>query len=268
MATYAIGDVQGCFSALKNLLKQIQFNPTHDQLWFTGDIVNRGPQSLETLRFIKKLGHKQRTVLGNHDLHLLAVHHGVRQLNKNDTFKDILSAPDREELMHWLQEQPLLVRDKKSDFVMTHAGIAPMWDIHEAAIYAHEVEGVLQSTKAKELLENMYGNMPDCWDNKLLGIDRLRLIINYFTRMRYCHPDGRLDLSYKGDPKNKPDDLVLWFDVQPRKAANTPIIFGHFAAINGEVDVPNVYALDTGCVWGNKLTCMRLEDREVISVNA
>lgn len=268
MPTYAIGDVQGCFSTLQKLLEKIQFNTDKDTLWFTGDIINRGPQSLNTLRFIKSLGNKQRMVLGNHDLHLLAVHHNVRPLNPKDTLNDILHTSDRDELMHWLQQQPLLVQDDTTGFVMTHAGIAPQWDLQHAKQHAQEVESVLQSYQAIELFKHMYGNQPDQWSDDLTGYDRLRLIINYFTRMRYCYADGRLDLSYKGGIKNKPDNLILWFDVKNRKAANTPLIFGHFAALEGEVDVPNVYALDTGCVWGNKLTAMRLEDREIISVMA
>jgi bis(5'-nucleosyl)-tetraphosphatase (symmetrical) len=268
MPTYAIGDVQGCFATLQKLLDKIQFDPARDVLWFTGDIVNRGPQSLETLRFVKSLGDKQCMVLGNHDLHLLAVYHGTRKPNDSDTFHDVLSAPDRAELIAWLQHQPLLVHDEKLNFVMTHAGIAPMWSIEQAKQFAHEVESVLQSNHAIEFFKNIYGNLPDQWSDDLKGHDRLRLFVNYFTRMRYCHPDGRLNLSYKGGIEHKPDDLVLWFDVKNRKAANTPLVFGHFAALNGEVDVPNVYALDTGCVWGNKLTCMRLEDREITSVLA
>lgn len=266
MATYAIGDIQGCFETLLSLLKHIQFDPKHDNLWLAGDLINRGPQSLETLRFIKNLGNKQQLVLGNHDLHLLAVHHGVRTSNEKDTLNDILKAPDRDELMHWLSHQPLLVEDKTLGYVMVHAGIAPAWNLQQAKQYAKEVELLLQGEKAIFLLKNMYGNYPDLWSDDLEGIERARLIVNYFTRMRYCDLNGRLDLTYQGDLSHKPENLIPWFKVPTRKPIEIPIIFGHFAALMGETNTADIYALDTGCVWGHRLTAMRLEDKKLFSV--
>lgn len=267
MSTYAIGDVQGCYQPLQQLLQKIQFDPAQDTLWFTGDLINRGPQSLEVLRFVSRLGDKHQTVLGNHDLHFLAVAEGVRHAHPSDTLQDILAAPDREELIDWLRHRPMLVRDEKLNYVMTHAGLAPVWSLSQAQELAHEVEAVLRHGDARRLFENMYGNQPDHWDDALTGMERLRCIINYFTRMRFCHRDGHLELTYKGTINDKPADLVPWFDVTPRMNDDVNIIFGHWAALNGEVDVPNVFALDTGCVWGNKLTAMRLEDQVRFSVS-
>lgn len=258
MATYAIGDVQGCFAELENLLAKIHFHPDKDTLWFTGDLINRGPRSLDVLRFVKSLGDKHITILGNHDLHLLAVAYGVRELNKSDTLDEILSAPDKNELIDWLRHRPLL--HCEYSYVMTHAGLAPSWTLAKACELAREVETVLQGNALKEFLPHMYGNMPDYWDDNLSGAERLRCIINYFTRMRFCHADGRIDLSFKGQIADKPHDLIPWFDVPNRANANEKIIFGHWAALNGKADVGNVYPLDTGCVWGNCLTAMRLED--------
>lgn len=260
MSTYAIGDIQGCYQPLRRLLEKIQFDDKQDTLWFTGDLVNRGPQSLQVLRFVYQLGGKHQTVLGNHDLHLLAVASGTRTPHHSDTLHDILAAPDKTELLDWLRFRPLLVQHPASGYVMTHAGIAPAWTIEQAIKLAHEVEAVLRGDDASALYQHMYGNQPDHWDDALTGTDRLRCIINYFTRMRFCHRDGRLDLTYKGTIPDKPADLVPWFDVKPRVHAETKIIFGHWAALSGEVDVPNLFALDTGCVWGGKLTAMRLED--------
>jgi bis(5'-nucleosyl)-tetraphosphatase (symmetrical) len=263
MATYAIGDVQGCFAALQKLLAHIHFNPASDTLWFTGDLVNRGPQSLAVLRFVKDLGEKHITVLGNHDLHLLAVAYGKAQERKGDTLHDILHASDKDELIQWLRMRPLLHEDK---FVMTHAGLAPVWTLEKARMLAREVEAVLRSDALDILLANMYGNQPDLWQDGLVGIERLRCIINYFTRMRFCHADGRLDLTYKGELAGKPQDLLPWFDVPQRVNAQEKIIFGHWAALGGKTSTANVYPLDTGCVWGNALTALRLEDEKRFSV--
>ncbi|TAK77056.1 MAG: symmetrical bis(5'-nucleosyl)-tetraphosphatase [Gammaproteobacteria bacterium] len=264
MTTYAIGDVQGCFAPLQHLLAHISFDPAQDTLWFTGDLVNRGPQSLEVLRFVKTLGDKHKTVLGNHDLHLLAVAYGVRTLHPADTLDAILTAPDREELIDWLRHRPLLHEDQ--EYVMTHAGLAPEWDREQARLLAQEVEVVLRSETPALFLEQMYGNKPDRWDDQLTGIERLRCITNYFTRMRFCDADGRLDLNYKGDMAGKPKDLIPWFEVKNRANADVKIIFGHWAALDGKADAPNVYPLDTGCVWGNCLTALRLEDKKRFAV--
>jgi bis(5'-nucleosyl)-tetraphosphatase (symmetrical) len=271
MPTYAIGDVQGCFSELEKLLQKIQFNAEKDTLWFTGDLVNRGPKSLETLRFIKNLGSKHKTqkhitVLGNHDLHLLAMSHGAHSGWKEDTLSEILEAADCDELMLWLQQQPLLHHDETLGFTLVHAGLAHNWDLATAKRLAHEVETIIQSDQAKEFFKHMYGNFPDDWNENLQGFDRLRCITNFFTRQRFCHPDGRLELNEKG--KIDSSNLIPWFKIQNRKNKNLKIIFGHWAALGGVTNTENVFALDTGCVWGYALTAMRLEDGERFSVEA
>lgn len=266
MPTYAIGDIQGCYASLQKLLNHIQFNPNQDTLWFTGDLVNRGTQSLETLRFIKQLGDRHHTILGNHDLHLLAVLHSAHPGSRGDTFDTILSAPDREELTHWLLQQPLLHHDEKNQFTMVHAGVSPNWDIATARSLAKEVEMILQSDQRSEFFQKMYGNHPNHWTADLKGFDRLRCITNYFTRARFCYPDGSLELNFKGEIHSHPENLMPWFQVPNRKTINDKIIFGHWAALGGVTNTANTYALDTGCVWGFKLTAMRLEDEKRFSV--
>ena len=263
---YAIGDVQGCYAELQQLLSQLNFDAKSDTLWFTGDLVNRGPRSLDVLRFIKSLGEKHITVLGNHDLHLLAMAYGTKKSSASDTLIEVLQAPDCAELMEWLRHRPLLHHDKDNGYLMTHAGLAPPWTVHQAKLLAQEVEAVLRGDSYIHLLQNMYGNEPDKWDDQLTGMERLRCIINYLTRMRFCRADGSLDLTYKGEIAGKPDDLIPWFDVKERANVQEKIIFGHWAALGGKTDVPNIFPLDTGCVWGNCLTAMRLEDGKRFSV--
>lgn len=267
MATYAIGDVQGCFSALEKLLHTIHFDLNKDTLWCAGDLVNRGPQSLEALRFYKSLGDKHKLVLGNHDLNLISIAYGKRQLQPTDTLQAILHASDRDDLIDWLCHCPLLVHDEKLGYVMTHAGIAPVWDLNTAKKMAAEIEVVLQGGLRESFLENMYGNSPNRWDNQLSGMERLRCAVNYFTRMRFCYADGSLDFHYQGGVENKPADLIPWFELDQRVNKELKIIFGHWAALVGKTNVPNVYALDTGCVWGNCLTAMRLEDERRFSIS-
>jgi bis(5'-nucleosyl)-tetraphosphatase (symmetrical) len=266
MATYAIGDIQGCFSQLKKLLKHIQFDDAHDSLWFAGDIINRGSESLETIRFIKNLGSRHKVVLGNHDLHFLAVAHGVHPGWKEDTFNDILTAPDRKELVAWLQNQPLMYHDSHLHFTMAHAGIAPQWELMQAVALSKEVEAMLKSEHANTFLEVMYGNLPDLWHDDLTGWDRLRCITNYFTRMRLCDTEGRIDLTYKGTLAAAPQHLLPWYNVPYRKNAEDNIAFGHWAALSGITNTANTFALDTGCVWGYELTALRLEDQQRFSV--
>lgn len=266
MSTYAIGDIQGCFSELRDLLALVQFNADQDTLWFTGDLVNRGPKSLEVLRFVRDLGGRHVSVLGNHDLHLLAVAYGVRALHRGDTLEPVLQAPDRDDLIDWLRHRPLLHYDKVNGYVMSHAGLAPSWTLRQAREVAREVETVLQGDTPEFFLQHMYGNEPDRWDDSLSGVERLRCIVNYLTRMRFCYADGRLDLSYKGEIAGKPRDLIPWFDVPNRTNVSEKIIFGHWAALDGKTGLPQLYALDTGCVWGNCLTALRLEDEKRFSV--
>lgn len=266
MPTYAIGDIQGCFSTLKNLLDHIQFDENKDTLWFTGDLVNRGTQSLETLRFIKQLGERHRIVLGNHDLHLLAISNHAHTGWKDDTLTGILNAPDKQELLDWLSHQPLIHHDAVLNYTMVHAGLAPMWTLSQAQALSKEVETILQSNNAAEFFHHMYGNTPARWNDDLQSWDRLRCITNYFTRSRFCHPDGSLELENKGKLDSHPEKLMPWFQVPHRINANLNIIFGHWAALGGITNTPNTFALDTGCVWGFSLTAMRLEDRQRFQV--
>lgn len=266
MATYAIGDVQGCFDALETLLNHIDFNPEKDILWFTGDLVNRGPKSLETLRFVKQLGRNQHIVLGNHDLHLLALAHGVKKTQSDDTLSALLQAPDREELLNWLKQQPLLYHDNYLGYTMVHAGLAASWDLATAQALAAEVSQVIQGEQAADFFQHMYGNYPDQWQDDLQGMGRLRCITNYFTRTRFCYPDGKLELEHAEPSTSDHPQLIPWFDVPNRVNTNLKIIFGHWAALSGITHTPNTYALDTGCVWGYCLTAMRLEDEKRFSI--
>jgi bis(5'-nucleosyl)-tetraphosphatase (symmetrical) len=266
MSNYAIGDIQGCYAELQALIQLIQFDPAHDQLWFTGDLVNRGPQSLAVLRYIKSLGEKAIVVLGNHDLHLLALECGQAKQKQFDSLDEILSAPDCQELCHWLRQQPLLHHDAKLNFTMTHAGIAPQWTLQQAIQYANEVTTILQSSQYVDFFAHLYGNSPNCWGDQLKGWERLRVIVNYFTRMRFCNEQGALELNAKGESSAPPPGFLPWFKVANRVNKDLNIIFGHWAALQGKTDEPNVFALDTGCVWGHCLTALRLEDRQYFSV--
>ncbi|WP_299178324.1 symmetrical bis(5'-nucleosyl)-tetraphosphatase [uncultured Neptuniibacter sp.] len=269
MATYAVGDIQGCFDELQTLLSEVSFSSS-DTLWVAGDLVNRGPKSLETLRFLKSLGERAVCVLGNHDLHLLAVYYGAAPNKRSDTLTQILEAPDCHELMAWLRQQKLLVHDKSKNYVMVHAGIPPCWSIKKAKKRAKEVERILCSTLAREFFNHMYGNLPDCWSSEHEGWDRLRIITNYLTRMRFCDSQGKLDFAAKGTLDSQPPGYLPWFKL-PRKdprESDIRILFGHWAALEGEAEAEHVFALDTGCVWGNKLTAMRLDDHKIFSTPA
>lgn len=258
MATYAVGDIQGCLTPLRELLERVEFAPGRDCLWVAGDLVNRGPESLQTLRFIHSLGDSAKVVLGNHDLHLLGVVHGTRDLNRKDTLDAILTADDRDELLDWLRCQPLLRHHEEFGYVMTHAGIPPIWNLEQAKARAAEVEAVLQGSDYEAFFTHMYGNEPDVWRENLAGWDRLRVIVNYFTRMRFCDAAGRLDMKAKEGVDSGPAGFAPWFSYPAR--CQEKILFGHWAAIEGRTDTPNAIALDTGCVWGNSLTMVRLDD--------
>lgn len=261
MATYAIGDIQGCFEPLKALLADVAFDPKNDRLWVVGDLVNRGPDSLGVLRYLKSLGASVSAVLGNHDLHFLAVAEGVHSASKSDTLDALLAAPDLPELVHWLRKWPLIHRDDDLGFAMVHAGIPPMWSLKKAEKRAREVEAALQGDDYRRFLKTMYGNEPAGWRKGLKGMKRLRVITNYFTRMRFCDPDGQLDLANKAAPNAVKVGFAPWFALHNRKTSVNRIIFGHWAALEGHASHPNVFALDTGCVWGGCLTLMRLEDQ-------
>ncbi len=260
MAVYAIGDVQGCFDDLQHLLEKIGFNPQRDRLWFVGDLVNRGPQSLEVLRFVKSLGEGAITVLGNHDLHLLAVAADIRRPHRKDTLGPVLEAPDREELLTWLRHRPLLHHDDVLGYTMVHAGLPPQWDLAMARACAREVEAALRSTDAWDFFAHMYGDAPSKWHNGLFGWERLRFIVNCLTRLRYCRPDGELVLEEKGAPGPQQGDCLPWFDVPGRASATMRIVFGHWSTL-GRYSRDGIYALDSGCLWGGALTAMRLDGK-------
>jgi bis(5'-nucleosyl)-tetraphosphatase (symmetrical) len=267
MAVYAIGDIQGCLQDLYALLEEVNFDSDTDRLWFTGDLVNRGPESLETLRFVRDLGESALTVLGNHDLHLLAVAEGHATLKRRDTLEPILQAPDRDELLHWLRHQPLLHHDDQLGFTLLHAGLPPQWDLAQAQACAAEAEAVLQGEEYADFIAHMYGDEPNCWDEGVQGWDRIRFIINAFTRTRYCTAEGVLDFKAKGEPGSQPDGLMPWFEVPGRKSEGMEILFGHWSTL-GLYRRKGITALDTGCLWGGLLTAMHLAcDRAIFSVN-
>jgi bis(5'-nucleosyl)-tetraphosphatase (symmetrical) len=257
MATYAIGDIQGCYSALRRLLDKIDFEPVRDRLWLVGDLVNRGPQSLAVLRFVKSLGQRAITVLGNHDLHLLVVAAGHVKQHHGDTLNAILRAADRDELLDWLRRRKMM--HAAGRYAMVHAGLLPQWSIAQALQLAREVEAALQRDDHDEFLRQMYGNKPDRWRANLTGIDRLRVITNVLTRLRLCTAAGRMEFAHKGAPTATPRGYRPWFAAPHRRNRSTKIIFGHWAAL-GLYTGANVIGLDTGCVWGRDLTAFRLAD--------
>lgn len=255
--SFAVGDVQGCLGSLQQLLRKVGFNFDRDRLWLAGDLVNRGPQSLETLRFVRNLGERAKIVLGNHDLHLLATACGARKPRRRDTFQDILTAKDRDQLLDWLRQQPLLVSDERLGFVMVHAGIYPQWDLATAAQLASEVESVLRSNAWTEFLRQMYGDQPAAWSASLSGEARLRFIVNCFTRMRLVDASHRLILDYSGSYRERPQGSFGWFEAPQRVDLPLNVVFGHWSTL-GKVDLENIYPLDTGCVWGRSLTALEL----------
>jgi len=261
MAIYVVGDVQGCYDELRRLLDKVDFDPAQDRLWLAGDIVNRGSGSLEVLRFVRNLGKRALMVLGNHDLHLLAISQGNRKhRNKDHTLDAILKAKDREELLDWLRHRPLMHYSGKRGYALIHAGLPPQWDITMALAAAREVEGVLQGDGFHDLCQRMYGNEPRRWSEKLQGMERWRFIINSFTRLRYCDPKGNLALEEKGPPGSQRKPFIPWFQVPGRASRQDRILFGHWSTL-GYYHAHNVWALDSGCLWGGKLTGIRLRRR-------
>ena len=255
MSIYAIGDIQGCYDELLTILDKIQFDPVKDKIWFTGDLVNRGPQSLPTLRFVKSLGDSAVTVLGNHDLHLLAYSCQQRKVLKKDTLQAVLDAPDRDELLHWLRFRPLF--HYTDDFCLVHAGLPPQWNFSTTKKMAHLAEKTLQRDDYIQFFKVMYGNQPNIWSDDLQGMEKLRFIINCFTRIRYCETNGRLDFNYNGPLGTQPKHLHPWFDLPERKMAARTIIFGHWSSL-GYHEENNCYGIDTGCLWGGQLTVLKL----------
>jgi bis(5'-nucleosyl)-tetraphosphatase (symmetrical) len=263
MAVYAVGDLQGCLEPLQCLLEHVQFDPATDQLWLVGDLVNRGPQSLETLRFLHSIRDSVTCVLGNHDLHMLAASSNIERLKKGDTLRAILEAPDCDELLQWLRRQKLLHYDELRNVAMVHAGIPPQWTLKKALKCAAEVEAALvDDALYLPYLEGMYGNEPNKWDSELQGVPRLRIITNYFTRMRFCTSEGKLDLKGKEGIDTALPGYAPWFQHKDRKTRDVKIIFGHWAALEGRCDEPDVYALDTGCVWGSAMTMLNVDTFE------
>ena len=262
MAVYAIGDLQGCLDPLLRLLDKIDYNPKRDRLWFTGDVVNRGPDSLESLRFVRNLGDGAVTVLGNHDLHLLAAAENPGKLRGKDTLDAILKAKDGHELLHWLRHRPLMHHDKARNYTLVHAGLSPQWTLKTARSAAAELEAVLRGKDYPEFFKHMYGNKPVRWSKNLRGWERLRYITNVFTRMRFCDLDGNLDLSRKGRPSPRARKYVPWFDVPGRKNAKLRIVFGHWSTL-GELVRRDLVSIDTGCVWGGCLTAAQLKATKV-----
>lgn len=260
MAVYAIGDVQGCVEELHELLGRLGFDAGRDRVWFVGDLVNRGPHSLEALRFVRSLGDAATVVLGNHDLHLLAIARGGASWRRTDEgLRAIVAAPDAELLLDWLQSLPLLHQDVQLGATLFHAGLPPQWDTATARSCAREVERRLRGENAGELLERMYGNEPSVWRDDLEGWDRLRFTINAFTRLRVCDvDDGRMRLEFKGPPETAPERSLPWFRIPWRHSAGERLVFGHWSAM-GYVDEAGVLGLDTGCVWGGTLTGQRID---------
>ncbi len=263
MSTYVIGDVQGCFEELQKLLTRVNYQSGRDHLWFAGDLINRGPRNVEVLELVMSEPNVQ-CVLGNHDLHFLAIATRQQTLNRSDTIEDLLNSPRLDEYIGYLRHLPILYYADTANVALVHAGIPPQMDINTCKALASEVETILQSDQYPAFLNAMYGNEPGIWHNQLAGMDRLRMITNYFTRMRYCTRDGELELTHKANIQ--PDGFAPWFTFE--RSDQLQVLFGHWAALNGHTGVDFAIPLDTGCVWGRALTAMRLEDKTFFTVEA
>jgi len=264
VSTYAIGDIQGCFDSFRRLLDLIRFDPARDRLWLVGDLVNRGPHSLETLRFVKGLGEAAITVLGNHDLHLVMLAEGHSKRRDDDTLEAILAAPDREELLAWLRRRPMM--HVENDFALVHAGLLPQWTVAQAAALAGEVEAALRAENYREFLANMWGSEPPSWRDDLSGWPRLRVIVNAMTRMRFCSIEGVMEFKTKGEVTAAPEGYLPWFAVPGRKSGDRVLVTGHWSALGLRIE-PNLLALDSGCLWGRHLTAVRLSGRKIFQVD-
>lgn len=264
VTTYAIGDIQGCFDSLRQLLDRLCFDPARDRLWLVGDLVNRGPHSLETLRFVKGLGEAAVTVLGNHDLHLLMLAEGYSKKHGDDTLDDVLAAPDRDELLDWLRRQPLM--HAADGCALVHAGLLPQWTVAQARGLAREVEAALQGDDYRDCLANMWGSEPAAWCDDLTGWPRMRVIVNAMTRMRFCTAEGAMEFRSKGEAAHGPEGYMPWFAVPGRRSADHVLVTGHWSALGLRIE-PNLLALDSGCLWGGHLTAVRLPGRQVFQVD-
>ncbi|HOP16643.1 MAG: symmetrical bis(5'-nucleosyl)-tetraphosphatase [Gammaproteobacteria bacterium] len=258
MAVFAVGDIQGCYDELRRALDSVGFDPSHDRLWCVGDLVNRGPKSLQVLRFFHQLGDAAICVLGNHDLHLLALVAGNDKHKDESSLDAVMAASDRDELLHWLRQRPLIHFDPELDFLMVHAGLPPQWDLATALACGREVEAVLRGTGNVDYFMHMYGNKPDLWDPSLTGMARWRFVTNCLTRLRYVDGDGRLALKEKGPPGSQARGRIPWFEHPARASRGQRIVFGHWSTL-GYLARDNVWALDTGCLWGGALTLLRLD---------
>lgn len=267
MALYAIGDLQGCYDALCRLLDAINFSDTSDQVWFAGDLVNRGPDSLRTLRLIRQLGNAAESVLGNHDLHLIAAYYGRTETHPKEGLQTVLNAPDAGELISWLTHRPLLLDDPQHRVALVHAGIPPCWSLTDARRLAVELEQTLRSAQLDEFLGGMYGNKPVLWDESLSGTKRLRLITNYLTRMRVCTAEGALEFHHKEGLDDIPEGYAPWYLWPNEALEDYTILFGHWAGLEGKTGMKRFQALDTGCVWAGSLTALRIDDGVRIAVN-
>lgn len=264
MTTYAIGDIQGCFDSFRRLLDLIRFDPAHDRLWLVGDLVNRGPHSLETLRFVKGLGKAAFTVLGNHDLHLVMLAEGYSKRREDDTLDAILAAPDREALLAWLRQRPMM--HVENGYALVHAGLLPQWTVARARELAGEVEAALRAEDFRDFLANMWGSEPPDWRDDLTSWPRLRVIVNAMTRMRFCSAEGVMEFKAKGEAADAPKGYLPWFAVPGRRSADHVLVTGHWSALGLKIE-PNLLALDSGCLWGRHLTAVRLPKRKVFQVD-
>lgn len=268
MATYFIGDIQGCFQELICLLEKVAFDPTRDELWVAGDMVARGPDSYQTLKYLMSLGNSVKAVLGNHDLHLLATHAGIKKAKAADLLDELLNAPDIDEIIEWLANTPLLRKLPGEEVYMSHAGLSPQWRIEDAVKCAEFAHKKLKGKKRNQWLSIMYGEMPNSWPLVDSKTDKFRFTINALTRMRYCYQDGSLDFACKQSPKSAPENLFPWFELPQKALKKSHWIFGHWAALEGKSSRKNVYALDTGCVWGGHLTLLRWHDQQIFTQSA
>jgi len=265
MATYAIGDIQGCYHAFQALLAKIEFNPKADQLWLVGDLVNRGSGSLQVLRWCYAHQDSLQVVLGNHDLHALVVANGIVRAHKSDTLAALLAAEDCDVLLNWLRQQPLIYQE--DNFLMVHAGLLPQWTAAEAVGYGAEVAAALQGNAYLEFLASMYGNLPNRWRENLTGTDRLRVITNAMTRLRVCSEHGEMEFAFNGGLSDVPAGLMPWFEVPSRATTEVEVIFGHWSALGLQLRT-NIYALDSGCLWGGQLTAMNIHTKAITQVAA
>ncbi len=262
MSTYAFGDIQGCYEEFSRLLDQIDFRTDRDRLWLLGDLINRGPDNLSVVKRVMSMGDAATVVLGNHDLHFLAVHRGGHTPNRNDTFTDLLDSPKADEISDWYRHQRFFYRDKSLGYVMAHAGVPHLWKMKQAGALASEVEEVVRGAGCERYFKEMYGNEPEVWREELEGMSRWRIITNYFTRMRLVDAKGVMDFSHKGALEDAPKGLSPWFAFERPQPVRQKILFGHWAALEGCTGDERFIGLDTGCVWGRRLTALRLEDGE------